>query len=63
MISDTMNGRMNNKITRCCATFGTDLRTKTAMGNPKTKQIATAISEYFIESRKLVRRAEKKKFS
>jgi hypothetical protein len=41
MISETMNGRMNSRITRCCATCGTDLRTKTAIGNPSTKQIAT----------------------
>ena len=49
--SEIMNGRINNRITRCCATLGTRRRTNTAMGKPRAKEMTTAQAEWIMEYR------------
>ena len=49
--SEIIKGRINSRITRCCATFGTRRRTNMAMGKPKTKEITTAQAEWIMEFR------------
>ena len=61
--SEIMNGRINSRITRCCATWGIRRRTNTAMGKPTAKATTTDTDECIMEERKFSSRAEKKKFS
>ena len=63
IISDTINGRINNNITLCWATFLTRRRINIAIGNPIKKAQTTEIDEWNIEERKFSNLDEKKKFS
>ena len=45
IISETINGRINNSITLCCATFLILLLIKIAIGNPIKKAHTTDIDE------------------